>query len=194
MLDEEILQLIKENDDGAMEFMVKKYGVIVRRETRSLYLAGAETEDLLQEGMIGLFKAIRDFDPDKGALFSTFATLCVRRQIQAAIRNFNRKKHIPLNSYISLYAENEENGTILLDDIVLETTNSNPEEKYLADERVAQIQRCFQDSLSDLEKTVLKLYLQGMSYQEIAIEIDKSEKSVDNAIQRIRQKMRENDN
>ena len=141
--------------------------------------------------MIGLFKAIRDFESDKGAAFSTFATLCVRRQIKTAINNSNRKKHIPLNTYISIYAENDEYGYELEDNLESERENSNQEKMILAKEQSRALNELIENRLSSFEKKVLKHYLEGLSYQEIAQRLDKTEKSVDNALQRIRRKLNE---
>ncbi|MBQ7706336.1 MAG: RNA polymerase sporulation sigma factor SigH [Lachnospiraceae bacterium] len=191
LTDNEIIARISKKDDEAIEYMIKKYGNIVKREVRTVYLIGAETEDLMQEGMIGLFKAVRDFEADKGAVFSTFATLCIRRQIKTAISNSNRKKHIPLNSYISIYTENDEYGYEIEDNLETDNQNSNPEEMIIAKEQSRALNDLIEKRLSSLEKKVLKYYLEGLSYQEIAQRLDKSDKSVDNALQRIRRKLSE---
>ena len=189
--DDEIIKKIANKDDDAIEYMMKKYGAIVKREARTFYIIGAETEDLMQEGMIGLFKAIRDYNADKGTVFSTFATLCIRRQIKTAINNSNRQKHIPLNSYISIYAENNEYGYELEDNIENENSDSNPENMIIAREQSKALNDLIDKRLSSLEKKVLKYYLDGLSYQEIAQKLDKTEKTVDNALQRIRKKLSE---
>lgn len=187
--DNEIIDRIKQRDDGAMDYMMKKYGTIVKKEIRTMYLIGAETEDLMQEGMIGLFKAIRDFEPDKGAAFSTFATLCVKRQIQTAINTSNRKKHSPLNSYVSIYAENDENGSVLAEDLEAEDGTSNPEKLILAREQKSAMDDRIRSELSPMEKKVLTLYLEGLAYSDIAGRLERTEKAVDNALQRIRGKL-----
>ncbi|MBQ9610630.1 MAG: RNA polymerase sporulation sigma factor SigH [Lachnospiraceae bacterium] len=187
--DNEIISRINEKDDDAIEFMMQKYGNIVKREVRTVYIIGAETDDLMQEGMIGLFKAIRDYEADKGTAFSTFATLCIRRQLQTAINNSNRKKHIPLNSYISIYSESSEYGYEIGENIESGDSEANPENMVIAKEQKNAIKKRIESELSSLEKKVLKLYLDGLSYQEIADRLDKSEKSVDNALQRIRKKL-----
>ncbi|MBQ9199252.1 MAG: RNA polymerase sporulation sigma factor SigH [Lachnospiraceae bacterium] len=189
--DNEIIERINKKDDEAIEYMMKKYGGIVKREVRTVYIIGAETEDLMQEGMIGLFKAIRDYEVDKGAVFSTFATLCIRRQIKTAISNSNRKKHIPLNTYISIYAENDEYGYDIEDNLESDNQILNPEEMVIAKEQSRALNELIEKRLSSLEKKVLKYYLDGLSYQEIAQRLDKSDKSVDNALQRIRRKLSE---
>lgn len=189
--DNEIIARIAKKDDEAIEYMMKKYGSIVKREVRTVYLIGAETEDLMQEGMIGLFKAIRDYEADKGTVFSTFATLCVRRQIKTAINNSNRKKHIPLNTYISIYTENDEYGYEIEDNLESENAASNPENMIIAKEQSRVLNELIENRLSSYEKKVLKYYLEGLSYQEIAQRLDKTDKSVDNALQRIRRKLSE---
>lgn len=187
--DNEIIGRIRNQDADAMEYMLKKYGVLVKREIRTVYLIGAETEDLAQEGMIGLFKAIRDFEPDRGTAFPTFATLCVRRQIQTAINTSNRKKHTPLNTYVSIYAENTEYGTVLADDLEAEQNISNPEHMVIDREQCTVLEEKIKSQLSALENQVLTLYLDGLSYTDIALCLGKTEKSVGNALQRIRTKL-----
>lgn len=187
--DNEIIRLISDKDDEAMEYMMKKYGALVKKEIRTVYLIGAETEDLAQEGMIGLFKAIRDFEPDKGASFSTFATLCVRRQIKTAISTSNRKKHSPLNSYISIYAEQDEYGSVLAEDLEAGNSDSNPEDMVIAREQKSVLDNRIKSELSSLERKVLQLYLEGLPYSDIALKLGKTEKAVDNALQRIRAKL-----
>lgn len=186
MTDIEILKQIRAQDDGAMEFLLKQYSRIVKRETRTLYLIGAETEDLAQEGMIGLFKAIRDYKEDNGAEFATFATLCVRRQIRTAIKASTRQKHTPLNEYVSIYANEDEGAE---DYYEAEQSNTNPENIMLAKEQRRLLQDIIKVTLSDYEKRVLNCYLDGMSYSEIAYELGKTEKSINNALQRIRTKL-----
>lgn len=188
MTDNEILKLIESKDNEAMEYIIKKYSFIVKKEIRTMYLIGAETEDLYQEGMIGLFKAVRDFEPDKGAVFSTFATLCVKNQVKSAVTAANRKKHIPLNQYISIYASSEDsesNEELFLDD----GEKTNPEKKVLAKENKSELMDSIMDMLSKLEIQVLNLYLEGLSYAEIGDRLGKTEKSVNNALQRIRSKL-----
>ena len=175
--DNEIIKRISSGDDGAMEYLLKKYGGLVKKEIRAVYIIGAEAEDLTQEGMIGLFKAIKDFEPDKGASFSTFATLCVRGQ---------RK---PLNTYISIYAEQDESGTQLGEDIADTKEAANPESLVLAREQKSDLNKKIASELSSFEKKVLHLYLEGLSYADIAVSLSRTEKSVDNALRRIRSKL-----
>lgn len=189
LTDNEILERIHAHDDDAMEYLLKKYGYLVKREVRTVYLIGAEMDDLSQEGMIGLFKAIRDYKPDRDASFSTFAALCIRRQIQNAITNSNRKKHGPLNSYVSLYMNSEQDDQFMLEERLAENNTAEPEAVVIAreqqEDRAARIAR----ELSKLEQQVLTLYLQGLSYEVIAEKLGKTEKAVDNALQRIRGKL-----
>ena len=187
--DNEIIELIAAKDDDAMQFMMKKYGGIVKKEVRTVYLIGAETDDLIQEGMIGLFKAIRDYSPDKGAAFSTFATLCIRRQIKTAINTSNRDKHKPLNTYISIYANSDETESDITGDMGLGDSDMNPETVIIAKEQKSYMEQKIEKELSSLEKKVLRYYLEGIPYSEIAEKIGKKEKSVDNALQRIRIKL-----
>ena len=186
--DNEIIAKISAREDGAVEYMMQKYGPLVKKEVRTVFLIGAETEDLTQEGMIGLFKAIRDYEPDKGASFSTFATICVRNQIKSAISASNRKKHTPLNTYISIYAENNEDGIPLVE-LESHREDSNPEDLVIAKERKSDLMKKIESDLSKYEKRVIDLYLEGLSYADIAQELGKTEKSIDNALFRIRGKL-----
>lgn len=187
--DNEIILLIRKNDDNAMEYMLKKYSGVVKKEIRTVYLTGAEMDDLAQEGMIGLFKAIRDYEPDKGASFHTFATLCVRRQINTAISMSNRKKHIPLNTSIPIYYENGDEGYNILDDLGVGNEENNPENLVLVKEQHNIMLKKINNELSGMERNVLRMYLDGMAYSDIAKNLGKSEKSVNNALQRIRAKL-----
>lgn len=189
MTDNEILELIKKHDADAMEYLLKKHSPIVKKEIRTMYIIGAETEDLYQEGMIGLFKAIRDFEAGKGAVFSTFATLCVKNQVKSAVTAANRKKHIPLNQYISIYANSEDEGGDNEDLFMDDGEKTNPEKRILAKENESELLISIKEKLSKLEIDVLNLYLKGLSYAEIGDTIHKSEKSVNNALQRIRAKL-----
>lgn len=187
--DNEIIMLIRKNDDDAMEYMLKKYSGVVKKEIRTVYLTGAEMDDLAQEGMIGLFKAIRDYVPDKGASFHTFATLCVRRQINTAISMSNRKKHIPLNTSIPIYYENGDDGYSILDDLGVGNEETNPENMVLVKEQHNLMLEKIKKELSNMERNVLRMYLDGLPYSDIAQNLGKSEKSVNNALQRIRAKL-----
>lgn len=186
MSDEEIVRLAK-CDDAAMEFLFKKYAGIVKKESRTLYIIGADNEDLSQEGMIGLYKAIKTYDPKKGAAFNTFATICVRGQIKTAITLMQRKKHEFLNSYVSFFEEYENSGKLV--DVLEDKEITNPEKIVLEEEKNKEMAIKIQNKLSKYEKNVLSYYLNGLSYFEIATRLGKSDKSIDNALQRIRQKL-----
>lgn len=188
--DEELIKLSKTDDGYATELLIERYRNFVRSKTRTYFLIGADKEDIIQEGMIGLYKAIRDFKPDSGTSFRSFAELCVTRQIITAIKKATRQKHIPLNSYISLNkpAYEDDNERILLDTFAGRNI-LNPEEIMLDKERFYDIETKLSKTLSKLELRVLKKYLEGKSYTEIALQINKSEKSIDNALQRIKKKI-----
>lgn len=189
--DEELVSLTHQGNEDATEYLLQKYSPLVRKSIRTLYLIGADTEDLLQEGMIGLFKAIQHYENNnaQNASFYTFAKLCIDRQIYSAIKLSNRKKHFPLNSYISFYSKINETDTELIEN--LEAGNeSNPEHIILDRENTTSIEDVLEEHLSKMEKIVLHLYLEGNSYADIAVAIDKTPKAVDNAIQRIRDKVK----
>ncbi len=187
--DETLLLLIQKGDQDATEYLLKKYSPLVKKSIRTLYLIGADTEDLSQEGMIGLFKAIQNYEPGRDATFYTYAKICIDRQIYSAIKASNRKKHSPLNSYISLYANAGEGEAELIDN--LEAGNdSNPEHIILDRENTSLFQKNLEAILSKLEREVLHQYIDGKSYADIAASLGKSAKSVDNAVQRIREKVK----
>lgn len=188
--EEETVLLASSGDLRAQEFLIKKYKNFVRGKARSYFLIGADREDIIQEGMIGLFKAIRDYRPDKIASFKAFAELCITRQMITAIKSATRQKHIPLNSYISLnkpmYDEDSER-TLL--DVVAGRTISNPEELLISREEFDTMEAKIGEVLSELELQVLTYYLDGKSYQEIAENLDRHVKSIDNALQRVKRKL-----
>jgi len=188
--DEEIIREAKDGDEQALEFLINKYKSFVRAKARTYFLIGADREDIIQEGMIGLYKAIRDFRPDKLSSFRAFAELCITRQIITAIKTATRQKHIPLNSYISLNKPifDEESDRTLLD-VISEESVSDPEEMIINREEFSVIEVKMGEILSSLEWKVLSRYLQGGSYQEIAVELHRHVKSVDNAIQRVKRKL-----
>lgn len=188
--EEEIVRLAQQGDDTAQEFLMEKYKNIVRSKTRSFFLVGAESEDLLQEGMIGLFKAIRDYDPEKNASFQAFAVLCIKRQLISAFKAASRQKHIPLNSYISLSKPvyGEESERTFLDVVSLEHA-PDPEQLFILGEEHELIDRKIKEELSPLEREVLLLYLSGKSYQEIAEQLGTPLKTIDNALQRVKKKL-----
>ncbi len=189
--DEEIAILAK-HDRRAADHLLSKYKNMVRSRAKAYFLAGGDSDDLVQEGMIGLFAAVRDFDPEREASFSTFADLCVRRQIYTAIKSAGRQKHLPLNTYVSLNNPiDDETSEITLGDTIIGHDTVDPESLYLINEKLRDIEKEINEKLSDLEKRVLILHLQGMSYNEISEIIDKPAKSIDNALQRIKKKLDE---
>jgi RNA polymerase sporulation-specific sigma factor len=189
-IDEEIIRDAKNGDDQALEYLINKYKSFVRAKARTYFLIGADREDIIQEGMIGLYKAIRDYRGDKFSSFRAFAELCITRQIITAIKTATRQKHIPLNSYISLNKPifDEESDRTLLD-VISEESVSDPEEMMISREELAGIEVKMGEILSDLEWEVLSLYLQGRSYQEIAVLLNRHVKSIDNALQRVKRKL-----
>lgn len=190
MTDEQIVSCIHASDTEAMDYLLKKYNKLIKKETRTLYLIGGESEDLIQEGMLGLFKAVRDYDQEKGASFSTFAKICIDRQLYTAIAAAKRKKHFPLNTYISFYVGvNEEEPDVSLLDILEADAYSNPEMRLIDAEQINALQKNMDVRLSGFEKQVLQLYLKGLSYSEIGQTLGKTVKSIDNAVQRIRHKL-----
>ncbi len=193
--DEELIMLLREGAQEVMDYLMDKYKNLVRRKAKSMYILGADTEDLIQEGMIGLFKAVRDYDFGRDASFYTFAELCISRQIYTAVQASGRKKHMPLNTYISFYSKvadsTGEEGQILELESVLESEKkSNPEERLIDQENVEYIEQIIQSQLSILERQVLDLYMTGMGNVEIAKVLCIDEKSADNALQRSKAKIK----
>lgn len=190
MLDEEIAIKAKNGNGEAQEYLINKYKNFVKAKAKSYFLIGADKEDIYQEGMIGLYKAIRDFKSDKLSSFKAFAELCVTRQIITAIKTATRQKHIPLNTYISLNKPiyDEESDRTLLD-ILSAVKVSDPEEVVISKEEVIKIENEIEGVLSELEYEVLNSYLEGKSYQEIACDLDRHSKSIDNALQRVKRKL-----
>ena len=189
MTDEEVVVLAQQGDGQALAYLLNKYKNFVRSKARSYFLIGADHEDIVQEGMIGLYKSIRDFQPDRLASFRSFAELCVKRQIITAIKAATRQKHVPLNSYVSLNKPlyDEESDRTLLD--VIEGRVTNPEDLYISQEDLARIQKQISEILSDLERQVLDAFIDGKSYQEIAELLGRHVKSIDNALQRVKRKL-----
>jgi len=188
--DEQLILEMRQGNGEIMEFLMVKYKAMVRKKARTMYLLGGENEDLIQEGMIGLIQAVRDYDSSLGNSFFGFAKMCVARQMYTAIEASNRKKHLPLNSYISLYAEeveNEERKLPLIDTISANADN-DPETLYFGKENTAEFMKELKNQLSTLEKQVLHLHLQGIAYRRIAELLDKTPKSIDNALQRCKTK------
>ena len=188
--DEQLICRLRNGEDEIMDYLMIKYKSMVRRKARAMYLIGGDNDDLIQEGMIGLIKAVRDFDSEAGQSFSGFAELCVSRQMYSAIASSKRKKHIPLNSYVSLYDEGnheDEKALPLIDTIEPEVEN-NPETLYFGKESSEAFIEELKENLSDLENRVLYLHILGTNYRDIANLLDKSPKTIDNALQRIRTK------
>ncbi len=187
--DEELIRLLHKGDTRVIDFLMEKYKNLVRRHAKVMYMAGADRDDLIQEGMIGLFKAIRDYDEAYEASFQTFARLCISRQIVTAIENATRKKHAPLNSYVSLYSTDEDGEETLMESLT-SLTESSPEEEVMDRENVNLLMEKILAVLSPLECQVFRLYLVGMDYTEIANVLQRDEKSTDNALQRIKRKIK----
>ena len=174
------------------DYIMDKYKFLLKKKAKEMYLLGGENDDLIQEGMIGLFKAVRDYDSEQGTSFASFADLCISRQMYSAIKASQRQKHMPLNSYISLYEQGEdtqEEKQQPLIETIQTMKDNNPEELFLNKEYLQMIEQELKQRLSDLENRVLHLHLLGIDYQTIAKLLDKSPKSIDNALQRIKAKM-----
>ena len=188
--DEEIAIEAKAGNVIAQEYLINKYESFVKTKAKSYFLIGADREDIYQEGMIGLYKAIRDFNPEKLSTFKAFAELCVTRQIITAIKTATRQKHIPLNTYISLNKpiyEEESERTLL--DVLAGLKITDPEELVISQEEKIRIEDEIEKVLSKLELKVLNSYLDGKSYQEIACDLDRHAKSIDNALQRVKRNL-----
>lgn len=191
--DEELIDRIRQGESQITDYIMEKYKNLVRKKAKSMYILGADNDDLIQEGMIGLFKAVRDYDAGRDASFYTFADLCVSRQMYNAVQASRREKHAPLNSYISLYedmAETEEDGAMELVNVIASNIETNPEQIFIDKENVAQIDAIIEKELSSFEKQVLDLYITGMAYSQIAKVLGRDEKSTDNALQRLKTKLR----
>jgi len=193
--DEELLVRLRDGEVKITDFLMNKYKNLVRSKAKSMYILGADSEDLIQEGMIGLFKAMRDYDPGRDASFLTFADLCVSRQMYTAVQASRRKKHAPLNTYVSLYSDvsdkREMGGeTIALVNVLKSVSERDPEEEWIDKENVAALESALETELSPFEKQVLDLWMTGMSYVQIARVLGRDEKSTDNAMQRIKTKLR----
>ena len=188
--DEKLVELSSNGDELATECILARYKNLVRSRARMYFLAGADREDLIQEGMIGLFKAIRDFDEKRPASFSGFAELCIKRQIITAVKTATRQKHMPLNSYVSLNNPVYGNDTEgYLADVLPGGAESDPEHLFISRENTELLNERMEEVLSNLEKMVVALYLEGKSYQKISKILDKPTKSIDNALQRVKKKM-----
>ena len=188
--DEELVDQVHLGNTNALDYLITKYRLFVKVKARSYFLIGADKEDIIQEGMIGLYKAIRDFKGDKLASFRAFAELCITRQIITAIKTATRQKHIPLNSYVSLdkpiYDEDSERTLM---DVITSPITDNPEHLMINREEYSRLEGQMSEVLSELEQQVLVLYLEGRSYNEISSLLNRSTKSIDNALQRIKRKL-----
>ena len=188
--DEAIIGLVKEGNEAAQEYILNKYKSVVKSKARAYFLIGADREDIIQEGMIGLYKAVRDFQPDRHASFRGFADLCINRQMITAVKTATRQKHMPLNSYVSLNKQIFDDETVhTYMDMLKEGDNSNPESMIISRENLNYIESNLSKILSSLELKVLSLYLTGKTYSEIAQILGKPEKSIDNALQRVKKKI-----
>ncbi|MBM7573108.1 RNA polymerase sporulation-specific sigma factor [Aquibacillus albus] len=188
--DDEIISLVHSGHSQALDYLINKYRNFVRAKARTYFLIGADREDIVQEGMIGLYKAIRDYKGDKLSSFKAFAELCVTRQIITAIKTATRQKHIPLNSYVSLDKPiyDEESDRTLLD-VIAGSKTIDPQELLVNQEKFGDMECKMSELLSELERQVLTLYLDGRSYQEISVELKRHVKSIDNALQRVKRKL-----
>ncbi|WP_096271391.1 RNA polymerase sporulation sigma factor SigH [Paucisalibacillus globulus] len=188
--DDDILELVHQGDDQALDYLIHKYKNFVRAKARTYFLIGADKEDIIQEGMIGLYKAIRDYNEDKLTSFKAFAELCITRQIITAIKTATRQKHIPLNSYVSLDKPiyDEESDRTLLD-VIAGSTEIDPQELLVNQEKFGDMEIKLSELLSEFERGVLRLYLEGRTYQEISEELKRHVKSIDNALQRVKRKL-----
>lgn len=189
--DEELILLYRDGNESAIDVIFERYKNLVRKKAKAMFLAGGDNDDLIQEGMIGLYKAVRDYSAGKAASFATFASMCINRQMITAVTASNRKKNTPLNTYVSFDAPagNDEDSDMKLVDILQPETEQNPEKLLIDKERAQDLQTRLFTLLSPFEMQVLNLYLEGMDYLQIAEELKKSAKSIDNALQRIRSKV-----
>lgn len=187
--DEQLIEKLRGGDEKLMDYILDKYKPLVRKKANAVFLIGGETDDLIQEGMIGLFKAVRDYDGGKEASFFSFAELCITRQLYKAVEASNRKKHAPLNSYISFYSKAGEEGHSLAETL---TTGGmgDPEQIVIDQENLKMFWEKLKERLSNMEREVLDEYLSGLNYQQIAVKMGKSPKTIDNALQRIKMKIR----
>ncbi len=187
--DEQLIEKLRGGDEKLMDYILDKYKPLVRKKANAVFLIGGETDDLIQEGMIGLFKAVRDYDGEKEASFFSFAELCITRQLYKAVEASNRKKHAPLNSYVSFYSKAGEEGHSLAETL---TTGGmgDPEQIVIDQENLKLFWEKLKERLSKMEREVLDEYLSGLNYQQIAVKMGKSPKTIDNALQRIKMKIR----
>ena len=194
LTDEQLVKMAQEGSETAEEILIEKYKRLAKGKAKIYFIVGAEAEDVVQEGMIGLYKAIRDYDVEKETVFRSFASVCIDRQLYNAVKGANRLKNSPLNTYISLDIPvdargNEENGAATLGEMLEWVGVSNPEDILIDRERVGKIEQYIRQNLSEFEQKVVNLYVDGMNYQQIAKELEKTPKSIDNALQRIKKKL-----
>ncbi|MCR5688200.1 MAG: sigma-70 family RNA polymerase sigma factor [Lachnospiraceae bacterium] len=190
MTDEELIIALRDGDGKVIDHLIEKYKELVRRKAGSMFILGADKEDLIQEGMIGLYKAVRDYDAGRDASFYTFADLCVSRQMYKAVEAGNRKKHAPLNSYISIYEDDESDDREGIPEMLLSQDGMSTEDMVIDKEQAEDLEQKIYDSLSDFERKVLNLRLTGLAYTSIAKILGRDEKSTDNALSRIKVKVR----
>ena len=190
LADEELIQKLREGDERIMDYILEKYKPLVLRKANAMFLIGGDTDDLIQEGMIGLFKAIRDYRADREASFFHFAELCINRQLYSAVEASNRKKHVPLNTYVSFYSQTTEEGKSLAETLLTDQMD-DPEQLVIEQENFTAFWEQLREQLSALERQVLDAYLEGKNYRQIAEELGKSPKTIDNALSRIKGKIRQ---
>lgn len=190
LADEELIQKLREGDERIMDYILEKYKPLVLRKANAMFLIGGDTDDLIQEGMIGLFKAIRDYRSDREASFFHFAELCINRQLYSAVEASNRKKHVPLNTYVSFYSQTTEEGKSLAETLLTDQMD-DPEQLVIEQENFTAFWEQLREQLSALERQVLDAYLEGKNYCQIAEELGKSPKTIDNALSRIKGKIRQ---
>ena len=193
--DDELIDRLRRGEESIMDYICDKYKNLVRSKAKSMFILGADSDDLIQEGMIGLFKAVRDYDMGRDASFYTFAELCISRQMYTAVQASKRQKHQPLNTYVSLdtgnsSGEGDEKEGLNLGELLADRAELSPEELFLDKERVAYLEKAIEEELSDFERQVLDLYMTGMSYTQIARVLGRDEKATDNALQRLKTKIK----
>lgn len=190
--DDELIDRLRRGESAIMDYICEKYKNLVRSKAKSMFILGGDNEDLIQEGMIGLFKAVRDYDMGRDASFFTFAELCINRQMYTAVQASQRKKHLPLNNYISLdgAAGGTEGEGARISNLYADRTEQNPEELFLDKERMDYLEKAIVEELSEFEKQVFDLYMTGMSYSQIAKVLGRDEKATDNALQRLKSKIK----
>ncbi len=186
--DEELIAKLRTGETDVMDYLMEKYKHLVRMKANTMFLLGGDTDDLIQEGMIGLFKAVRDFKPDKDSSFATFAGICITRQIYKAIEAASRKKHGPLNTYVSLSVDEDMRNGQVQSQLGASSVN-DPENMLINQEELEQFLNDLNQALSPMEQQVLELHLAGQNYRQIAQILGKTEKSIDNALQRMKQKI-----